>query len=687
MDFFESQELARRKTKWLVFLFALAVIAITISIFAVVVFAVSLANGAEGPDQIIDTALDWRLILAVMGGVLAIVGIGSASKMVELRSGGEAVAAMMGGRRIVGNAKELTDRKVANIVEEMALASGTPVPPVYILDSEQSINAFAAGYTVDDAVIGINRGTAEKLSREELQGVVAHEFSHILNGDMRMSLRMVAILNGILLISIIGGQILNFLSHTAHHSMRRSRDDNNGGNGGFIIVMYVVAIGLYLIGSIGLFFGRWIKSSISQQREYLADASAVQFTRIPDGIANALKTIGGASEGSTIKSANAEQISHMFFGSAKSNFLFRTHPPLLKRIRAIDERFDGDFKTHMIEREKRRRRRLETRDTDRKQQEEKKKKLMDFLPGSDRFGMFDKMNFPVNPLILIAGIGIPTEEDVEYSELLVDQIPEEFHEAVRDTFSARCVVFASLLSNEEQTCKKQLALIRENEAKGSLDATLRAKELYDKLPVHLRLGVFEIIQGTLSAMSPNQYPVFRNTVNDLIVADRVVDLFEFFLFHHLIVHLDRCFKTARTVQNKYTNLEGLKTEIAHVISVLACVGQRKESDQKMVFVASMKSLFEDAKDTSDLFVPKWDHKALSRSLAKLAAATPTIKKKVLSAAVLAISHDKVLTVQEVELFRAMAESMDCPVPPLVATRNEAPELPELEDIAENVDDV
>ena len=205
------------------------------------------------------------------------------------------------------------------------------------------------------------------------------------------------------------------------------------------------------------------------------------------------------------------------------------------------------------------------------------------------------------------------------------------------------------------------------------------KELYDELLPHLRLGTFEIIQGTLSAMSPEQYPVFRKTVNELIVADQQVDLFEFFLFHHLIVHLDRCFHSAPARQNLYSRLDTLKPEIAEVISILSRVGTQDRNQQQVVFADAVSSLFP-GQNSISLFVEKWDHRKLSQALAKLSKATPTIKKQILSAAVMAISHDKVLTVEEVELFRAMAESMDCPVPPLVATRREAPELPDAEDI-------
>lgn len=672
MDFFESQELARRNTRWLVFLFAVSVLAIIVALYSVVVAI--LAYGAEQNGySVFEAATNWKLIAGIVGGVLSVIGIGTGTKMLELRQGGSAVASLMGGRRIVGNANQLTDRRIANIVEEMALASGTPVPPVYILDDEESINAFAAGYTVDDAVIGINRGTAEKLSREELQGVIAHEFSHILNGDMRMSLRMVAILNGILLISIIGGQLLSFLSRTSRHTRRRSSSDKKD-NGGVAVIL-VLALALYLIGSIGLFFGRWIKSMISKQREYLADASAVQFTRIPDGIAGALKVIGGTSNGSAVRSGNAEQISHMFFGSARSSFFFATHPPLTKRIQKIDERFDGNFGDFMAERERKRELREQARKRDDKQTA--KEKLMDFLPGSGRMGAFGQANFAINPLILIAGIGIPTTEDVEYSGFMVDEISETLLRALRETFSARCVVFASLLNEDKAALQKQLLLIRDSEAKGTLETTLQLQKLYNDLPVQLRLGAFEIIQGTLSGMSPEQYPVFRKTVGGLIDADQKVELFEFFLFHHLIVHLDRCFKPVSARLNQFKNPAQIKPEIAQMLSVLACVGQRAESDRLKVFNAAFGSIFGSGQHDQH-FVAQWEHAALSQALTKVAKATPMLKKVVLTAAVLAISHDKVLTVQEVEMFRAMSESLDCPVPPLVATRDEAPELPDPE---------
>lgn len=674
MDFFESQELARKNTRRLVFLFALAVLAIVVAIYVLAVIAVSLAV-QDDSQQIVAIATDWRLIAGVVAGVLAVVGTGSATKMIALRHGGQTVASMLGGRRIVGNSRDLLDRKVSNVVEEMALASGTPVPPVYMLDKEPSINAFAAGYTVDDAVIGINRGTAEKLTREELQGVVAHEFSHILNGDMRMSLRMVAILNGILLISLIGGYMLNAFSRASYYSSHRSGDDGKGQ--GAKVIFLLIAAGLYAIGSIGLFFGRWIKATVSQQREYLADASAVQFTRMPEGIAGALKMIGGTAEMSLMKAGSAEEISHMFFGSCRQSFMFSTHPPLIKRIRKIDEDFDGDFKRFVSEREKRRQRRQAALEQER---EQKKKRAFDFLPGVDQFEQFDSTKFPINPIMLIAGIGIPTDDDVEFSELMVGEIPGALLHAARETFAARCVVFASLLDQRDALRQQQLEMIRTQQMGGTAEATLQMEQLLQRLPGTMRLAVFEIIQGTLSGMSPSQYPVFRQTVQAMIMADEKVSLFEFFLSHHLLVHLDRCFHPQPKPDNVYKNCGQLKFEICELLSVLVTAGHTSETERQAAFAAAIRKVFPETADTDSLFIDQWRPDRLSESLKKAAAALPMVKKQILTAAVVAISHDNIYTVDEVELFRAMSESLDCPVPPLVATHDVPPQLPDFEDV-------
>ncbi|HOB34044.1 MAG TPA: M48 family metallopeptidase, partial [Verrucomicrobiota bacterium] len=339
MDFFEQQDKARRNTRWLAIYFAAGVAFLVLAIYAavLVIYSWAIAPGTEVEGVRAAPAL-WnpRLFTGVAIGTLSVVFLGSLFKTMELSRGGSAVATMLGGRLVSPNTEDPDERRLLNVVEEMALASGVPVPQVYVLDNERGINAFAAGHSTSDAAIGVTRGCVQLLNRDELQGVIAHEFSHILNGDMRLNLRLMGLIFGILCIAVIGRILLRTGSRTYRLGAR-----NRGGN-----PLPLLGLALLLIGYVGVFFGRLIQAAVSRQREFLADASAVQFTRNPGGIAGALKKIGGLVYGSRLESAHAEEASHMFFGNGLSNAWFSlmaTHPPLVERIRAIDPAFDGRF--------------------------------------------------------------------------------------------------------------------------------------------------------------------------------------------------------------------------------------------------------------------------------------------------------------------------------------------------------
>lgn len=339
-DFFDRQDVARRNTTRLVILFVLAVLAIMASVD--LLLAATMGYLARDPRT---GAIDWTLAadpqllgLAVVG-TLILVGGGSLYKTAQLRGGGRIVAEQLGGRRLNPDSRVPAERQLLNVVEEMAIASGSPAPPVYLLDQEDGINAFAAGFTPADAVIGVTRGAAERLTRDELQGVIAHEFSHIFNGDMRLNIRLIGLLHGILIIGLLGYFILRMTAFSGRG--RRSKQGSSA------LPLLALGAGLMAVGFFGTFFGNLIKAAVSRQREFLADASAVQFTRQPEGLAGALKKIGGAATGSTIQSPNAPEASHMFFGRATSGFsaLFSTHPPLAARIRVIEPAWDGTFPT------------------------------------------------------------------------------------------------------------------------------------------------------------------------------------------------------------------------------------------------------------------------------------------------------------------------------------------------------
>lgn len=341
MDFFESQDRARRSSRLLVLYFALAVICIVLSIYLVAVLLFGFVQpGADGDLQLTSKALQWwnpEVFGIAAGGTVAAIAIACFWKISELRLGGGAVAASMGGRKILPDTRDADERRLMNVVEEMAIASGVAVPEVYVMDDEQSINGFAAGLTLQDAAIAVTSGCMKKLSRDELQGVIAHEFSHILNGDMRLNVRLIGLLFGILFLTIIGYGMMRVM----FYAPRSSRSDKNGGGA---LAIFFLGLALYIIGGIGVFFGRLIQSAVSRQREFLADAAAVQFTRNPEGIAGALQKIGQSS--SVVRHQESQDMAHFFFANGLSFSLagiFATHPPLARRIKAILPNWDGDM--------------------------------------------------------------------------------------------------------------------------------------------------------------------------------------------------------------------------------------------------------------------------------------------------------------------------------------------------------
>lgn len=327
MDFFAHQEQARRLTFRLVILFGLAVIGIILTCYFLAAFALAYAH--YGPQWEKGDLWDPILFMWVTFGISAIVGLCSGFKILQLRGGGKVIAEELGGRLLSPSSVDPVERKILNIVEEMAIASGVPTPAVYMMDREPGINAFAAGYTIQNAVIAVTRGCVEQLSRDELQGVIAHEFSHILNGDMRINIHLMGVLFGILIIGMMGYYAFRMTPY------RTSKEDRTG------IFIIIIGLGLVVIGSIGTFFGNLIKAAVSRQREFLADASAVQFTRNPEGIAGALKKIAGYKNGSAILNPNAPEASHMFFAKGVFEGLFATHPPIDERIRRLDKSWEG----------------------------------------------------------------------------------------------------------------------------------------------------------------------------------------------------------------------------------------------------------------------------------------------------------------------------------------------------------
>ena len=362
MNFFEQQARAKRSSAWLVLMMLVAMVAMTtlISVVLALILHHYFPAGpgyrahplVKGP---LGQWLDARLLAEVGAGVATLVVGGSLYKAIELRGGGRVVAERLGGRLITRDTQYPQERQLLNVVEEMALACGAPVPSVYLLD-EVGINAFAAGTTPDNAVIGITLGALEHLSRDELQGIIAHEFSHIFHGDMRFNTRLTAVVHGMILVGLIGGGVLRTLEAVTAPFAARPRDpsepapppketkESEAGKLGMLVL--VIGIALLLLGAVGTFFGNCIKAAFGRQREFLADAAAVQFTRNPESIAGALKKIGGLSTGSMIKAEHLAEFNHLFFAASTASALtgmLATHPPLAERIQRIEPSWNGHF--------------------------------------------------------------------------------------------------------------------------------------------------------------------------------------------------------------------------------------------------------------------------------------------------------------------------------------------------------
>lgn len=660
MDFFEHQDIARRKTGRLVILFLLAVVAIIAVIYLV---AAALFLGVDEQTVQADRSLDlWDpgLFFLVAVVTLAVISLGSLYKTIELSAGGEKIALMLGGRLLHPNTQDLDERRVLNVVEEMSLASGVPVPPVYVLDRERGINAFAAGFEPGDAVIGVTRGTIELLNRDELQGVIAHEFSHILNGDMRLNIRLIGILHGILILAILGYILMRFGPLSGGSSSRRRE------GGGAAAAILLLGLTVYLVGYIGVFFGKLIKSAVSRQREFLADAAAVQFTRNPQGIAGALKKIGGWSPSSRIEDSHAEEASHMFFGDAFAGSLFNlfsTHPPLAERIRRVDPTFDGQFPQ------------IDSR------ADAPVAAMAGFAGGAApaaetqaSAGLADRSRAELaalrarsgrtalNPEQALARVGTADAEAIHYAHNLVTALPAELDQAAHEPYGARAVVYALLLDKDLGIRRRQLEGLQTQAEPQSFKETLRLSEIVDSLGDEYRLPVADLTLSALKSLSPGQYSTFRKNVETLVKADNQIALSEYVLWSVLVRHLDEFFGHRKPPKVRYRALAPLIEPAAQVVAVLAHAGNPAATDAQRAYEAGMQKL-----GRGDAMPPRDQCTlgALDGALKQLAEGSPQVKKRVLDACATCVAANGKTTVEEAELLRAVAESLGCPMPPIL----------------------
>ncbi|MDL2042045.1 M48 family metallopeptidase [Vibrio parahaemolyticus] len=616
MDFFHHQDTARQRTGLLVMLFTLAVLAIT---GLVSVISIGIYFYLTGEPFTTQSIISYCLLSFV--GVLTVVSISSFIRLSELNAnGGRGVAESIGGKLISTDTSNTKHRQLLNVVEEMSIASGIPVPPVYMMAEEHGINAFAAGMSIDDAVIGVTQGALDAFSRDELQGVIAHEFSHILNGDMRLNTRLIGALFGITCIAHFGHLILDNSNSTRHVS-RSSSDSNKG-----FAVIILIAIVCLVLGWLGTLFGNMIKAAISRQREFLADASAVQFTRNDQGIAGALKKIGSNVQGSTLNTKASDEMSHMMFGQSKlSGFsgLFATHPPLDERIRRIEPNWDGSYAQHSHAQ-------------------------------NTAFGNEQVSGFAVGGGSPASQSASPSEQLSGTGKQLISQLPPELVDIAREPYSARFIAFALIFDGSDiqrEMIKSYVPLASQSTLLPWLD--------YD-LPLHLRFPLLELALPALKSLSEAQKISLCKVLRELSETDNQYSLAEWCVINLLEKQLLASFGFIK----QHKTLKQLEESVFWLLRELAWVSHSQADKAQRAYHCALAHLgFPEVK-----LEPANSNWHLSRAaLELLLQLKPKDRRIFVKACRLAIESDGEITVAEGELYRVIACFLEVPEPPLTVS--------------------
>ncbi len=628
MDFFESQDRARRSSRFLVFYFALAVAGIILAVYLVAVFLFgSVQLGADGEVQLAASGFRWwdpQVFVFAAGGTALAIALASLWKTSELRAGGGAVAASLGGRRIHPDTRDPDERRLMNVVEEMAIASGVSVPEVYVMDEEESINGFAAGLTLQDAAIAVTSGCMKKLSRDELQGVIAHEFSHILNGDMRLNVRLLGLLFGIMFLTIAGYGLMRVLFFAP-------RGGRNEKGGGAAVGIFAFGVALFLIGSIGVFFGRLIQSGVSRQREFLADAAAVQFTRNPEGIAGALQKIGAGS--SVVRHQEATDIAHFFFASGFSmdfGGLFATHPPLERRIKAILPSWDGEMNRPISP---------------------ARSKVAPSAKKAPSGG-----SRAASPGGVLRNMGIMDAGNLQHSMAVHAALAGAMLEAVHSPQQAIAVALCLAMDRDEGVRTKQLELVRQKTDRqlagwvDGLSASVLASED--------RMVLLEMMVPALKE-NPGEVGKHSELLTELCQLSNGDDLFPWLTAIFLRSLRASAFSAENQSARSYPLADACGRLFVRLVEFEA--DDPAERDEILEKCTAAFSAVKISGLRHDAY-PK-SFKDLELSLLRLRSESPAIRKKILEAGMTIVLHDGAVSVDEHMVLQLFALVMDAPLPP------------------------
>lgn len=621
MDFFSAQEQSRRTTRLLIVFFSLAIVAI---VSAVTLISGALLGGFRFYDEnttLVGAQTDWVTLGLIALGTGLFIGLASLYRTARLRQGGATVARALGGTEIAADTTDPLRRRLFNVVEEMSIASGVPVPEIFVLEREPGINAFAAGFGPNDAAVAVTQGTLEHLNRDELQGVIGHEFSHILNGDMRINMRLIGVLYGILVLSLIGRLLLR-----GGRFSSVSRRDTGGAP------LVVLGLGLAVIGSIGVLFGRLIKAAVSRQREYLADASAVQFTRDPEGLAGALKKIGGF--GSNLDATDGEEVAHMLFSRGASSFRgwFATHPPLEKRIQALDPHFTGPATSSTA----------------------------------------SPMQSSVYADTPIAGIaagmvgraGQPSSAELEEASELRSSMPNLLTDAAHSREGSWLLIVALALNSELEHRDAQLGVLRSRLGEKRANYCEQLSDSLTHAGVGVRLPLLEMAFPRVKDRPASQLQFLVQLIDELVAMDNIVEPFELALVRTLETYLRE--QPNYPTDDKKVTADAQQIEQANVdlIAGLAAYSHDEPALRLSAMQRGLAALTPSV--TGQQTEPERNLARVDAALSILATTSLASRRQTLIAAYACIRADDNINLAEGELFRAIAAVLGCPLPPFTS---------------------
>jgi len=651
MNFFKHQSVARTKSRRLLVLFLLAVVAIVMAIDVVVLLIFGL--GSETGDANAQAALGSTLVATTLITV-AVIGLGSLFKTMSLREGGGKVARSLGGTLVPEDPGDFHLKRLRNVVEEMSIASGVPVPEIYVLDQEAGINAFAAGFSPADAAIAVTRGALDRLSRDELQGVIAHEFSHVLNGDMRINLRLMGLIFGLLVLGLTGRKVLE------HMRLGGNRKEGNA--------LLLIALAVMVFGYLGVFFGRLIKASVSRQREYLADASAVQFTRLSHGLSGALMKIGAFSAGSKLTETDGEEVAHMLFGDGVGySALTSTHPPLIERIKRIDPLFNPDQFAALALAEGRFDGVAEATDPP------GSSALIAGLAGVPRPTAAQSMRSPPiksdqrrhspTPQQVVDRIANPAIAHVDYAVAIRQSLPPILTAAAHMRERAIDLVLALVAARDVGARALHLAEIEKRLGVARAQGTRELLEIASAIHPAQRLPLAQMTMPALRRRPPSELRQLVATIEALIHIDGHVDVFEYVLARLTRQQINDALDPSRSLHGK-GKLSEVRDAGFALLSVLAHHGHSDPESARRAYLAGAMVLFPgDARPYA--LAADWIAK-LDQALPQLDFLMPAAKETLILSLATTVSHDGRVVVEEGELFRLICTLLHCPLPPMIA---------------------